>query len=92
LKQRKEKKLRSYIFNKIVEENISNLQKEVPRKVQEPYRTLNRLGQKGNSLRHIIIKTLNIPNKVRILKAARESDQVIQKNRPTSIISDFFFN
>ena len=38
------------IFNKIIEENFSNLNKEIPMKVQEAYRTPNRLDQKKNPL------------------------------------------
>jgi hypothetical protein len=40
--------------------------------IQEAYRTLNRLAQKRNSLQHIIIRTTNVLNKYRILKAVRE--------------------
>ena len=38
------------IFNKIVEENFPNLKKDIPMKVQETYRTPNRLAQKKNTL------------------------------------------
>ena len=34
------------IFNKIIEENFPNLKNDIPMKVQEAYRTLNRLDQK----------------------------------------------
>ena len=34
------------IFNKIIEENFPNLKNNIPMKVQEAYRTLNRLYQK----------------------------------------------
>jgi hypothetical protein len=34
------------IFNKIIEENVSNLKKEMPMNIKEAYRTLNRLDQK----------------------------------------------
>ena len=37
------------IFNKIIEENIPNLKKEMPMNIQEDYRTPNRLDQKRNS-------------------------------------------
>jgi hypothetical protein len=57
------------IFNKIIEENFPNLKKEMPMNTQESYRTLNRLDQKRNSYRHIIIRTRNALNKNRILKA-----------------------
>ncbi len=40
--------------------------------IQEAYRTPNRLDQKRNSSRHIIIRTTNTLNKERILKAVRE--------------------
>ena len=61
----------------------------MPIKVQETYRTPDRLDQKRESPHHIIIKTLNIQNKERILKAAREKDQVIYKGRPIRIKLDF---
>jgi hypothetical protein len=34
------------IFNKIIEENVPNLKKEMPMNIQEAYRTPNRLDQK----------------------------------------------
>ena len=45
------------IFNKIIEENFPNLKNDIPMKVQEAYRTPNRLDQKKTSPSHIIIKT-----------------------------------
>jgi hypothetical protein len=51
------------IFNKIIRENFSSLKKEIPIKVQESYRKLNRLDLKGNSPWHIIIRTPNIKSK-----------------------------
>ena len=36
------------IFNKIIEENFPNLKNDIPMKVQEAYRTPNRLDQKKN--------------------------------------------
>jgi hypothetical protein len=35
------------IFNKIIEENLPNLKKEMPMNIQEAYRTPNRLDQKN---------------------------------------------
>jgi chromosome segregation ATPase len=60
------------IFNKIIEEHFPNLKKEMPMKIQEAFRTPNRLDHKRNSSHHIIIKTPNALNKERILKAVRE--------------------
>jgi hypothetical protein len=51
------------IFNKIIEENFSNLKKEMPMNIQEAYRTPNSLDQKRNCSHHIIIKTPNVQNK-----------------------------
>ena len=38
---------------------------------------------------HIIIKTINIQNKERILRAAKETGQVTYKGRPIKITPDF---
>ena len=59
------------IFNKIIEENFPNLKKEMPMNIQQAYRTPNRLDQKTNSSRHIIIRTTNALNKDRILKSSK---------------------
>jgi hypothetical protein len=61
----------------------------MPMNIQEAYRTPNRLDQKRNSSRHIIIKTPNALNKERILKAVREKGQVTYKGRPIRITPDF---
>jgi hypothetical protein len=57
------------IFNKIIEDNISNLKKHMPTNIKGAYRTPNRLDQEKNSSCHIIIKTPNAEN--RLLKALR---------------------
>jgi hypothetical protein len=77
------------ISNKIIEENFPNLKKEMPMNIKEAYRTPNRLDQKRNFSRHIIIRTKNALNKDRILKAVREKGQVTYKDRPIRIIPHF---
>jgi hypothetical protein len=77
------------IFNKLIEENFPNLKKEMPRNIQEAYRTSKKLNQKRNSYRHIIFRTTNALNKDRILKAVREKGQVTYKGKPTRITPDF---
>ena len=69
------------IFNKIIEENFPNIKKEMPMNIQKTYRTPNRLDQKRNSSRHIIIRTTNALNEDRILKAVKEKGQVRYKGR-----------
>jgi hypothetical protein len=63
------------IFNKIIEENFPNLKKEMPMNIQESYKTANRLDQKRNSSQYIIIRTTNVLNKDRRVKAEREKGQ-----------------
>ena len=57
--------------------------------IKEAYRTPNRLDQNRNTSHHIIIKTPNVLNKERILKAVREKGQVTYKGRPIRITPDF---
>jgi hypothetical protein len=78
------------ILNKIIEENYPNLKEEMPMKIQEAYRTPNRLDQKRFSSRHIIIRTINTLNTDRILKAVRGKGQVTHKGRPIRITQYFF--
>jgi hypothetical protein len=47
------------------------------------------LDQKRNSSHHIIIKTPNVINKDRILKAVKEKGQVTYKVRPIRISLDY---
>jgi hypothetical protein len=77
------------IFNKIIEEKFPNLKKEMPKNIQEAYRTPNRLDQKRNSSRHIIIRITNALNKDIIFKAVREKCQLTYKGRPIRITPDF---
>ena len=72
IEERKDSQLKGQIniFNKIIEENFPNLKKEMPMNIQEAYRSPNRFDQKRNSSHHII-KTPNVLNKERILKAVR---------------------
>ena len=50
------------IFNKSIEENFSNLKKEIPMNIQEACRTAYRLDKNRNSPSNIIIKTPNALN------------------------------
>jgi len=67
------------IFNKIIEENFSNLKKEMPINIQEAYRIPNTLDQKRNSSHHMIVKTPNTQKKEVILKAVRDKGQITYK-------------
>jgi hypothetical protein len=56
------------IFNKIITENLPNLEKVLPIQVWETSRTPNRLHQNRTSPQNIIIKTMSTENRERILK------------------------
>ena len=75
------------LFDKIIKENFPNLVKEIDMQVQETQRVPNKMDANRPSLRHIIIKTLNV--KERILKAAREKLRVTYKGVPIRWSADF---
>ena len=60
------------LFEQIMKENSSNLEKEINKQVQEAQRIPNKLDPKRTTPRYIIIKMLKVKDKERILKAARE--------------------
>ena len=55
------------IFKIIIEENFSNLKKEMPMNIKKAYRTPNRLDQKRNSSQQIIIRKTHSLKKDRTL-------------------------
>jgi hypothetical protein len=78
----------SNIFNKIITENFSNLEKTMPIQVQEASRTPNRLDQNRTVPGHIIIKTTSTENTERLLKAVKEKKQITYKGKPIKITAD----
>jgi hypothetical protein len=68
------------IFNKIIPEKFSNLEKELSVQAQEASRTPNRLEQNRTSSWHIIVETTSTENRERILKAVRQEKQHIKVN------------
>jgi hypothetical protein len=77
------------IFNKIIEEKYFNLKKDMLIYIQEDCRIPNRLDQKTKSSHHMLIKIINVQNKERILKTAREKGQVTYKGKTTRITPAF---
>ena len=72
-------KVQKHILNRIIEENFPNLKKEIHINIT-PYRMpLDGTGKKKKPSQTIIIKTQNLQNKERILKAARAKGQVTYK-------------
>jgi hypothetical protein len=77
------------IFNKIITENLQNLEKTMPIQVQEASRTPNRPDQNRTTPWHIIINTTSTETRERILKAVREKKQIIYKGKLIKIKLDF---
>ena len=63
--------------------------KEIVNQVQEAQRVQYRINPKRNTPRHILIKLSKIKYKEKILKAAREKQQIIHKRIPIRLTADF---
>ena len=63
------------------------MEKEIVNQVQEAQRVLCRTTQ-GETPRHILIKLTKTKHKQRILKAAREKQQVTYKGNPICLTTD----
>ena len=78
----KKKKVYEKIFEEISVENFPNMGKEIVNQVQEVQRVPYMTKERINMPRHILIKLTNIQHKERILKAAREKQQVTYEGNP----------
>ena len=73
---------------KIIVENFPNMEKEIVNQAQEAQRVPYRINPKKNTPRHILIKLAKIKHKARMLKAAREKQQVTYKGKPHTLTAD----
>ena len=62
--------------------------KEIITEVQETQRVPNRINQRQNTPRHILIQLTKIKHKEQILKAAREKQEITHKGIPIMIIGE----
>ena len=62
--------------------------KENITQVQETQRVPNRINQRQNTLRHILIKLSKIKHKEQILKASRDKQQITYKGVHIRITAD----
>ena len=85
-----EEKQKEYerIFEEIEVENFPNMEKEIVNQVQEAQSVPYRTHPKRNMPRHILIKLTKTKHKERILKAAREKQQVTYKGNPIHLTVD----
>uniref|UniRef100_A0A8D2BZW4 L1 transposable element RRM domain-containing protein n=1 Tax=Sus scrofa TaxID=9823 RepID=A0A8D2BZW4_PIG len=76
------------IFEEIIAENFPNL-KDTEFKIQEAQRAPNKLNPNRPTPRHIIRKKAKVSDEERILKAAREKQNVTYKGTPIRLSADF---
>ena len=62
--------------------------KEIAIQVQEVQRVPYRINPRRNTLRHIVIKIAKIKDKDKLLKAAREKQQITYKGIPIMLTAD----
>ena len=70
------------MFEEIIVKNFPNMGKEIVNQVQEVQRVPYRMNPKRNTPRHILIKLSEVKYKEKILKAARENQQITYKESP----------
>ena len=75
-------------FEDIIVENFPSMEKEVVNQVQEAQRVPYRINPRRNMPRHILITLTKTKHKERILKAAREKQQVTYKGNPICLTAD----
>ena len=80
--EEEKKKGSEKIFEEIIVENCPNMGKEIVNEVQERQRVPYRINARRNMPRHILIKLSKIKYKEKILKAAREKQQITYKGIP----------
>ena len=64
------------------------MEKEIVNQVQEAQRVPYRINPRRNTPRHILIKLTKTKHKERILKVAREKQQVTYKGNPKRLTAD----
>ena len=70
-------------------EIFPNIEKEIVNQVQGAQRVPYRINPRRNTPRHILIKLMKTKHKEKILKAAREKQQVTYKGNPLCLTADF---
>ena len=75
------------VFEEIIAENFHKLGVEIASQTTEAHTTRNRRDPRRTTPRHIIIKMVNIKDKGRVLKAARERKKVTYKGKPIRLLN-----
>ena len=77
------------LFEKVMMENFPNLMREKVTQIQETQRAPIKRNPKRPTARHSVIKMAKFQDKERILKAAREKQEVTYKRAPIRLAADF---
>ena len=80
--EEEKKKGTEKIFEEIIVDNFPNMGKERVNQVHDAHRVPYRIKPRRNMPRHILIKLSKIKYKEKILKAAREKQQITYKGIP----------
>ena len=86
--EEKKKEGTEKIFEEIIVENFPNIGKEIVDQVQEAQRLPHRKNPRRKTPRDILIKLSKINYKQKILKAAREKQQLTYKGIPIRLTAD----
>ena len=76
------------MFEKVMIKNFPNLMREKVTQIQETQSVPSKRNPKRPTTRHIIIKMAKFQDKERILKAAREKQEVAYKGAPIRLATD----
>ena len=76
------------MFEEIIVENFPNMEKKIVNQVQEAQKFPYRINPRRNMPRYILIKLTKTKHKERILKAAKEKQQVTYKGNPIHLTAD----
>ena len=87
-RRRREKVRYEKIFEEIIVENFPNVEKEIVNQVQHAQAVPHTINPRRNTPSHILIKLTKTKHKERILKAARENQQVTYKGNPIHLTTD----
>ena len=86
--EEEKKKGTEKIFEEIIVENFPNMGKEIVYQDQEAHRVPCRISPRRNTPRYILIKLSKIKYKEKILKAAREKQEITHKGIPIRLTAD----
>ena len=86
--EEEKKKGTERIFEEIIVENFPNMGKEIVYQDQEAHRVPCRISPRRNTPRYILIKLSKIKYKEKILKAAREKQEITHKGIPIRLTAD----